>query len=75
MNDQETLRHGICTFADEQTIRENYLKAFEYPLSADKGNGHAVMTAFNRIGVVWAGANQNLIQNVREENGDLMDLH
>lgn len=64
LNDQETLRHGICTFADEQTIRENYLKAFEYPLSADKGNGHAVMTAFNRIGVVWAGANQNLIQNV-----------
>lgn len=64
LNDQETLRHGICTFASEQTIRENYLKAFEYVLAADKGNGHAAMTSFNRIGVVWAGAHEGLLTNV-----------
>lgn len=64
LNDQETLRHGICTFASEQTIRETYLKAFEYVLSKDRANGHAAMTAFNRIGVVWAGEHKGLLTNV-----------
>lgn len=64
LNDQETLRHGICTFASEQTIRENYLDAFEYVLAADKGNGHGIMTGFERIGVTWAGAHEGLLTNV-----------
>lgn len=64
LNDQESGRHGVCVFASEQTIRENYLTAFEYPLSLENGNGHAVMTAFNRIGVVWAGAHKGLLTDV-----------
>ncbi|QGQ20929.1 beta-glucosidase [Cellulomonas sp. JZ18] len=34
LNDQETNRvnHGVATWADEQTMREIYLKAFELPL-------------------------------------------
>ena len=64
LNDQESGRHGICVFASEQTIRENYLTAFEYSLSKKKGNGHATMTSFNRIGVVWAGAHKGLLTDV-----------
>jgi beta-glucosidase len=70
LNDMETCRHGICVFASEQTIRQSYLKSFEYVLSSDKGNGHASMTSFNRIGTVWAGADKNLLTNVlRKEWG------
>lgn len=29
LNEQETNRHGVCTWANEQTIRELYLKPFE----------------------------------------------
>lgn len=29
LNDQETNRHGVCTWANEQAIREIYLKPFE----------------------------------------------
>ena len=29
MNDQEVNRHSICVWADEQTVREQYLKTFE----------------------------------------------
>ena len=64
LNDQEAGRHGVCVFASEQTIRENYLTAFEYPLSKLAGNGHATMTSFNRIGVVWAGAHKGLLTDV-----------
>ena len=30
LNDQETNRIGVCTFSNEQAIREIYLRAFEY---------------------------------------------
>ncbi len=29
LNDSETNRHGVCTWADEQTMRETYFKTFE----------------------------------------------
>ena len=50
LNDQEKNRGGLATFASEQAIRENYLKVFEY--ATKEGKASAVMTAFNRIGVM-----------------------
>lgn len=60
LNDQETYRNGIATWANEQTIREIYLKAFEGAV-ADHGPLISVMTSFNRLGVVWAGAHRGLM--------------
>ena len=69
LNDQEEDRAGICTWANEQSIREIYLKAYEYALT-DSTIG--VMTSYSRIGCVWAGANEGLLTGVmREEWGNL----
>lgn len=45
----------VNTWLTEQNLRENYLKPFE--LAVKEGSANAVMTAFNRVGAVWAGAN------------------
>lgn len=67
LNDGETNRHGIANWANEQTIREIYLPAFE--LAAQYGGLDSVMTSFNRGGMVWTGQDENLITNVL--NGEL----
>lgn len=53
LNDQETNRHGIGTWANEQTIRELYLRPFE--ICIKRGGAQCVMTGFNRIGAFWTG--------------------
>ena len=59
LNDQELQRQGLGTWCNEQALREVYLRAFELPIvNADAKN---VMTAFNRIGAVWAGACSELL--------------
>lgn len=69
LNDQETARtEMLCTWSNEQAIREIYLKPFE--LSVKEGGAQAVMSSFNYIGVTWAGAYAPLLQAVlREEWG------
>lgn len=68
LNNCETDRTGIATFASEQTIRENYLKTFE--LSVKLGDAKAVMTSFNRIGIIPASANYMSSQAIlRDEWG------
>lgn len=69
LNDQETNRNSmICTWADEQTIREIYLKPFE--LAVKEGEAGAVMSSFNYIGGEWAGGCNALCNTVlREEWG------
>lgn len=62
LNDFEANRLGVNVWANEQAIREIYLKAFQAPIEDAKANG--VMTAYNRIGTVWAGGNYNLVTNV-----------
>ncbi len=62
LNDCEETRTGLGTWSNEQAIREIYLKAFQAPIEDVDGNG--VMTAFNRMGTVWAGGDYNLITNV-----------
>ena len=57
LNDQETNRTNmVCTWADEQSIREIYLKPFE--MSVKEGGAQAVMSSFNYIGNTYAGAAQ-----------------
>ena len=62
LNNQESGRHGINTFANEQSIREIYLKPFEGALT--KGGGMGVMTSYNRIGCTYAAVHKNLMLNV-----------
>jgi Beta-glucosidase-related glycosidases len=60
LNDQETNRGGVGTWANEQTIRENYLRSFE--LTIDIGDAKCVMTAMNRMGTVPCYAGKTLIE-------------
>ena len=62
LNDEETNRYGVATFANEQSIREIYLKAFELAVTEGRMNG--VMSSFNRIGTTWAGAHKGLLTDV-----------
>jgi len=62
LNDQETYREGISTFANEQSIREIYMRAFEGALC--EGGAMGVMTSFNRLGLRFSSANYNLVHNV-----------
>lgn len=63
LNEQESNRNSrIMVWANEQSIRELYLKPFEY--SVKSGNASAVMSSYTYIGSRWAGADSNLLENV-----------
>lgn len=63
LNDQEDARDlMLCTWADEQAIREIYLKPFE--IAVKEGGCQAVMSSFNYIGTTWAGGSSALLQDV-----------
>ena len=62
LNDQERNRYGVATFANEQTIRETYLRSFEYAVTSDSTIG--LMSSFNHIGCTWSGAHKGLLTNV-----------
>ena len=67
LNDMENNREGLCVWANEQTIREVYLRAFE--IAIEQGGAYNVMTGFNRIGTEWTGE-QGFVNNVlRDEFG------
>jgi beta-glucosidase len=51
---------NLNTWLTEQNYRENYMKPFE--IAVKKGGANAIMSAFNSVGGVWAGA--NYAQNV-----------
>lgn len=64
LNEQETQRNGqLCTWADEQAIREIYLRPFETIVKAD-GDAQAMMGAFNYIGNLYASAHTGLNNTV-----------
>ena len=70
LNDQETNRsnNGILVWANEQAMREIYLRPFE--LTVKEGKTTAMMSSFNRIGKTWAGGSYELLTEVlREEWG------
>ncbi len=61
-NDSEYNREGLFTFLTEQTLRETYLQPFEIMIK--QGGGNALMTAMNRLGRVWTGANYGLVTEI-----------
>ena len=68
LNDQETNRTGVSTWANEQSIREVYLRSFEYAFTESDANG--VMTSYSRVGCTWNGADEGMIAGVlRDEWG------
>ncbi len=69
LNDQETNRnYQLCTWFDEQSAREIYLKPFE--MCVKQGGAHAVMSAFNFYGVTPAYACSSVLNNIlRDEWG------
>ena len=63
MNDQQiSQNYMLCTWSNEQAIREIYLKPFE--ISVKEGDCKAVMSAWNYIGNTWAGACAPLLKTV-----------
>lgn len=73
-NDQENHRAGGSVWLNEQEAREIMLLPFEYALSSKKdeniGNAHAVMSAMNRAGTDWVGANTNILINIMRDEWD-----
>lgn len=69
MNSQETGRWlSSIDWANEQAIREIYLKPFE--IAVKEGGAKAVMSSYNYIGTQWAGASESLLDTVlRDEWG------
>lgn len=84
LNDQETNRAGVATFATEQAIRELYLKPFELAVKGDDvicetaaedgieeyQGTKGMMSSFNRIGLKWTGGDYRLLTEIlRKEWG------
>lgn len=62
MNHQEVNRIGLSTFFTEQAAREGDLRAFQGTLQNNLSGG--VMTAFNRLGVTYSGADDGLLNQI-----------
>ena len=62
LNDQESNRLSISVWANEQAIREIYLKPFE--LTVKEGKTTAIMSSYSHLGTTWAGASKALITDV-----------
>ena len=60
--DSEPYRHGKYTWLTEQTLREIYLKPFEYAVKL--GGTTALMTAYNRVGSVRCSGSYALLTEV-----------
>lgn len=69
LNEQEVnARSGVLVWANEQAIREIYLKPFE--ITVKEGEVTGVMTSFILIGHKWSGGNPELLNEVlRKEWG------
>ena len=67
-NDQDFNRMANMAWMTEQTFRELYLRSFEEAVK--NGGTVGIMTSFNRIGGIWTGGNEALIQGIlRKEWG------
>ena len=67
-NDQDTARHGVQVWTNEQAAREIYLRSFELPIT--KSGAMGMMSSYTHIGTQWIGGSYNILTNiVREEWG------
>ena len=64
LNDQERNRYGASVWANEQSIREIYLKAFQISIENEDCKTVGLMSSFNRLGCTWAGAHKGLLTDV-----------
>lgn len=62
VNEQETNRNGVCTWLNEQSLREIYLRPFEKAVKV--GGTRGMMSSFNRIGNKWTGGDYRLLTEV-----------
>ena len=63
LNDQETNRNAqLCTWFNEQSAREIYMKPFE--ICVKEGGAKAVMTAFNHYGTTPAQASSAMLNDM-----------
>lgn len=70
VNDQETNRDsgGLCTWVNEQAMREIYMKGFE--LAVKEGGTRGIMSSFNRLGTTCTAESYDLLTTVlRQEWG------
>ena len=68
LNDQESNRCGLLTWANEQSMREIFFKPFE--LTVKVGHTYGIMSSLNKIGTVWAGGDYQLLTGLlRDEWG------
>lgn len=63
-NDQETYRHGVPSWSNEQALRQIYLKPFAMAMVDGHANG--LMSGFNRLSMWWTGANPALLEEFAE---------
>ena len=61
-NEQETDRYSLTTFGDEQTVREIYLRPFEFVFKYGKCNSS--MSAYPRSGLLHPTANYRLYETL-----------
>jgi beta-glucosidase len=67
-NDQENNREGVACFFNEQAFREGSLRGFEGAVV--KGDAHALMQGFNRLGLIGCSSSTALNnQVIRNEWG------
>ncbi len=75
MNNQETNRQQVSTFATEQAMREIYARAWEGAFTL--GHGMGVMTAYNRIGLTYTASsvalNDTLFRKEWNFQGSIID--
>ena len=67
LNEQETNRCGASSWANEQSIREIYLRSFEVAIK--EGSLQGVMTSLNRIGAIPAPHHTFINEVLRYEMG------
>jgi len=65
MNEQETNRNALlCTWFNEQSARELYLKPFEYCVKNTPSGKLALMSSYNYLGTEWAGGSAALLKDI-----------
>lgn len=72
LNDSDTNRNGVNTWADEQSIREIYGKPYEYATKYFGADG--IMGSLNSMGMAWShsGFYQDMIRDEWGWNGMLI---
>lgn len=66
LNNQEWKRTEINVQADERTMREIYLPAFE--AAVKEGGVYTVMSAYNKVNGWWCSENQHLLTDILKKD-------